>query len=148
MKSPRLSLEDNVEKWVNADNKLHRNEKDGPAIIREDGEVEYWKNGRKHRINGPAVITPYKIEWWQNGQRHRKDGPAIIYSNGMKEWWRYGQRHRIDGPAMIWPLGEVAWFLENAAYDTFEKWAKDTPISDEEIAFMKLKYDGRWEEND
>ena len=25
--------------------------------------------------------------WYKNGKRHRENAPAIIYSNGKTEWW-------------------------------------------------------------
>lgn len=28
----------------------------GPAIIWDDGSLEWWQNDKKHRLNGPAVI--------------------------------------------------------------------------------------------
>jgi hypothetical protein len=32
-----------------------------------------WANGHK--------------EWWVNGKRHRMDGPAVEWANGDKEWY-------------------------------------------------------------
>jgi hypothetical protein len=34
----------------------------------------------------------HREEWWQNGQRHRVDGPAIIRADGREEWWEYDVR--------------------------------------------------------
>ncbi len=31
-------------------------------------------------------------EWFLNGKRHRDDGPAVEYSNGDKEWWINGKK--------------------------------------------------------
>ena len=42
---------------------------DLPAVISARGDLEYWKNGRRHRDNGPAVI--------------RKDGVCSWYKNGV-----------------------------------------------------------------
>ena len=60
-------------------------------IENEDGSIveTYWRDGEKHREDGPAEIERWAdgtvIEsYWQNGQRHRlaKDGhyvgPALI----------------------------------------------------------------------
>lgn len=66
--------------------------------IRHDGVgliKSWWLNGKKHRINGPAVeientrngdkyITKF---WYFNGQHHREDGPAIEYYDGHKDWY-------------------------------------------------------------
>ncbi len=51
-------------------------------------------------------------EWWKNGKRHRLDGPAIEWVDGTKEWWIDGQRHRLDGPALIYPDGDKLWWYE------------------------------------
>ena len=47
---------------------LHR-DGDLPAVISARGDLEYWKNGRRHRDNGPAII--------------RKDGVCSWYKNGV-----------------------------------------------------------------
>jgi hypothetical protein len=71
--------------------KLHR--EDGPAIEWSNGYKEWWINGNRHRENGPAIeyISGTK-KWFKNGERHREDGPAIELSNGYKEWWINGER--------------------------------------------------------
>ena len=38
--------------------------------------------------------------WFKNGKRHREDGPAIEYANGDKFWFINGKCHREDGPAV------------------------------------------------
>jgi hypothetical protein len=50
-------------------------------------------------------------EWWLNGERHRVGGPAIECSNGDKEWWLNGELHRVDGPAIEWVDGSKSWFI-------------------------------------
>ena len=79
-----------------------------------------WKNkkGEFHREDGPAVIYNNGIvEWWWNGMRHRLDGPAIDRLEGYTEeiewariWCRYGQIHREDGPAVERNNGTVRWY--------------------------------------
>ncbi len=46
--------------------------------------------------NKPYVITNSdgSKEWYLNGKRHRIDGPAIEWSNGTKEWWVNGKRYK------------------------------------------------------
>lgn len=48
-------------------NKLHR-DGDKPAVIAQDGGLEWWIKAAKHRDHKkPAVITTSgKYEWWQN----------------------------------------------------------------------------------
>ena len=56
----------------------------------EDGDLYYYKDPEKqilHRRDGPAVIyEDGDVEYWQNGRMHRLDGPAIEWSDGSKEW--------------------------------------------------------------
>jgi hypothetical protein len=30
--------------------------------------------------------------WYKNDKRHREDGPAIIYKNGKQEWYINGRK--------------------------------------------------------
>lgn len=54
--------------------------------------VAYYKNGKLHRENDPAVewATGTK-SWLMNDAYHRIDGPAIEYGDGKKEWWINGK---------------------------------------------------------
>ena len=54
---------------------IHR--EDGPAIYRKDGTKEWHIKGKRHRLDGPAVVAPEKEEYWENGKQHRMMGPAI-----------------------------------------------------------------------
>ena len=38
--------------------------------------------------------------WFKNGKRHREDGPAVEYANGDKYWYKDSKYHREDGPAV------------------------------------------------
>ena len=42
------------------------------------------------RINSTG--TQY---WYRNGKFHRTDGPAIIWADGVQEWWENGQLKEI-----------------------------------------------------
>jgi antitoxin component YwqK of YwqJK toxin-antitoxin module len=100
------------------------------------------KNGKLHRLDGPAEICYYKNgtslvgsatikfeSWYQNGLSHRLDGPANIgyYENGNKKyetWYRQdpgppqnGSVHRLDGPAHI-------GYYEDGNKD-YEQWFKN-----------------------
>ncbi len=81
------------------------------------------KNGRLHRLDGPAIErTDGTKYWYQNGLRHRSDGPAIEFPNGGKEWWLNGVIHREDGPACISSSGIKWWYLDYIYYETKEKY--------------------------
>lgn len=78
----------NTRRMITEHGILHR--LDGPAITLDSGD-QYWIiNGKRHRTDGPAVITfeqtrllqSYNCirydEWYQNGKLHRLDGPAVV----------------------------------------------------------------------
>ena len=53
----------------------------------ENGNIyceEYWVNGKKHRLDGPAVVYYYENgnihceQYWVNDKYHRLDSPAHI----------------------------------------------------------------------
>ena len=117
-------------------------------IFYPDGEKQWYKHGKLHRDDGPAVIMPngyraYKA-WYKNGERHREDGPAVICSDGCKAWWRDGKRHREDGPAWINPNGTRKWYQNGKLHrddgpaminaDGTKEWYQNgTKISKEDI---------------
>ncbi len=39
-------------------------------------------------------------EWYKNGKRHRTDGPAVEWFDGTRFWYKKGLPHREDGPAI------------------------------------------------
>ena len=84
------------------DGNLHSYD-DKPACRHGDGSEHWYKHGKLHRDNGPAIINPRRGEiWYQNGEMHRDDGPAIDYSQrGVRMWYHHGKLHRLDGPAVI-----------------------------------------------
>lgn len=65
------------------------------------GAQAYFKNGLKHRMNGPAVIQRDGTrEYFKEGLRHRSGGkPAIVKTNGIVEYWEDGvfiKKEKID----------------------------------------------------
>ncbi len=89
---------------------LHRD--DGPAVMKPDGELEWYQHGQLHRDDSPARIYSYGTQaWYQHGKRHRDDGPAVIDPDGTQEWYRHGRRHREDGPAVIEADGTQEWWI-------------------------------------
>lgn len=97
------------------DGKKHR--EDGPAVITETSK-EWWINGKKHRVDGPAVIMHNgSVLYYQNGLLHREGGPAIELSNGLKEWYINGNRHREDGPAYEFGIYKE-WWVNNKLHRT------------------------------
>ncbi len=84
-------------------------------------------------------------KWYKDGKRHREDGPAIIYANGRQYWYKDGKRHREDGPAVIWPDGTQYWYINNKDItNDITIWAKDRNIdlnnlSDNDKMILKLE---------
>jgi hypothetical protein len=67
--------------------------------------------------------------WYKDGRRHRENGPAIEYTDGTKVWYKNGWWHREDGPAKELPDGTKRWYLENERYSQIV--LKDQIILDE-----------------
>jgi hypothetical protein len=54
--------------------------------------------------------------WFKDGKYHREDGPAVEYADGSKDWYKNGNLHREDGPAVEYPGGKKYWFLKDKQY--------------------------------
>ncbi len=68
--------------------------------IDKDGNKRWYKNGRLHRVNGPAIeYTNGTKHWYQHGKRHRLDGAAIEFSHGTKRWYVRGVK--IEKPKLM-----------------------------------------------
>ena len=81
-------------------------------IISSTGTQSWYKDGKLHRENGPAVILTNGSQfWYKDGKLHRENGPAIIYSDGKQYWFQNDKLHREDGPAVNSPIDEYqAWY--------------------------------------
>jgi hypothetical protein len=104
------------------------------------GTKEWWVNGEHHRIDGPAFdFVDGRERWCIDGKYHRIDGPAVEWADGSKYWYLTGKLHRIDGPAIEDIDGTIEWYLSNIKY-SFAEFITKAPITQEEIAILKLKY--------
>lgn len=76
--------------WYDDNRALHR-DYDLPAQIHPgSGFQSWWRHGKRHRVNGPAIITiSGEQHWLQNGVLHRTDGPAIIYGSQVPDTYDY-----------------------------------------------------------
>ena len=56
-----------------------------------DGTIEYYKDNKRHREDGPAIehIDGGKY-WYKNGKQHREDGPAVESYSGVKYYYING----------------------------------------------------------
>lgn len=83
------------------------------AVVGVFGTLQYFKNGKPHREDGPACEWANGTkEWFKEGKRHRIDGPAAEYPNGDKFWFKEGNYHREDGPAIEFASGNKEWYIE------------------------------------
>ena len=74
--------------------------------------TEYTLEGRRHRLDGPAVEwSNGSKEWLVDDRLHRLDGPALESADGIKMWLVKGKLHNLDGPAIEEPDGRKRWFV-------------------------------------
>ena len=88
---------------------------DFSGTIENSNGTRYWyQNGKRHRLDGPAIEahSGYKA-WYQDDRLHRLDGPAIEYSNGFKHWYQNGKLHRLDGPAIECANNYKEWYIDS-----------------------------------
>lgn len=67
---------------------------DYPILFGRRGVWKRWfKNGLKHRDNGPAIASDddQEVHWYREGLKHRDDGPAITLSDGTSRWYVNGE---------------------------------------------------------
>jgi hypothetical protein len=109
MKNGMIVDEEGNKYWYK-NGKWHR--KNGPAIEWADGSKYWYFYGQYHREDGPAVDEANGTkEWYINGQLHREDGPARERADGSKYWRIRGKLHREDGPAIEWADGTKEWCI-------------------------------------
>jgi len=87
------------------------------------------------------VIDEYGTQrWYKNGKIHREDGPAVIYASGSQEWRINGKLHRTDGPAVIYADGFQAWWLYGRNYEFNDYVNEIFPLNCKEKMVFLLKY--------
>ena len=106
-----------VERWYRL-GKLHR--LDGPAVIADNGLYQHWyRYGKRHREDGPAIVDEREgIVWYHLGKIHRVEGPAVVLVNGFMAWYRSGKLHREGGPAVMKQDGTQEWWLKGKKIKT------------------------------
>jgi len=120
-------LEDGTKEWWKGD---FRHRDYGPAVVRPNGEVEWWHEGEEYDKDDYESFCPivrYNLdgtkEFLLEGLRHRDGGPAVVRLDGRTEWFCHGMRHRDGGPAVTNPNGltdttaEEEWYK----YDKYHR---------------------------
>jgi hypothetical protein len=83
---------------------------------------------------GWKMKTPTLVEQILN--HVMKDDKIKVDKDGIAEF------HDESGPAFVLD-GWAIWYLDNVRV-TFEEWCERTGKTDEEIIFLKLKYNTKW----
>ena len=68
--------------------------------------------------NGLIIDTNGTKCWYRHGKFHRTDGPAVERANGDKFWYRHGKLHRKDGPAIEYANGDKFWYINDRTFTT------------------------------
>ena len=89
-----------------------------PMITKSITQKEHLKLSKKE-LNGKFKIDG-DVYHLKNGRPHRLDGPAIEYSDGGKDWYKNGKLHRLDGPASTFEEDEY-YFINGKEY-SYEEW--------------------------
>ena len=104
-------------------------------IIDIIGNKYWYKDGKHHREDGPAIeFANGDKAWYKEGLHHREDGPAIDSINGSKWWIIQGKIHRVDGPAIEYADGDKLYYYLD----------KRIECSSDEEYFKLLKLKAFW----
>ncbi len=62
------------------------------------------------KLQGMHIKNNGAKYWYKDGKHHRTDGPAIVFADGVECWYQNGKLHREDGPAFILPVGYASHY--------------------------------------
>ncbi len=71
-------------------------------------------------IVNPIIDQVGNKRWFKDGRLHREDGPAVEYCWGAAEYYINGVRHRLDGPAIIRKNGNNKYYINGINYNELE----------------------------
>ncbi len=83
------------------------------------------------------TYTDGSKEWYKNGKLHRTNGPAVEYPEGSKAWYLNNKLHRINGPAVEYPSGTKCWY-KNGKLINPKVLVKKGYITEEELFLILL----------
>jgi hypothetical protein len=78
-------------------------------------KIKNWSDIPKN-FTGVAEYENGSKSWYKDGKRHRRNGPAVECFDGTKYWYKEGDPHREDGPAVEYSDGVKNWYLEGKFY--------------------------------
>ena len=111
----------------------------GCDVESEDGSKVWYKDGRCHREDGPAVERadgskgwffkgifvgegdePDPALWARLTSTEANGGPllngCVVILGGDKRWYKDDLRHREDGPAVERVDGDTRWYINGKYY--------------------------------
>lgn len=115
-----------------------------PEKMEEDGSIVYRiSKGRKHRLNGPAVIEVDGTEkWYYKGHLHRVEGPAVTKADGTQEWYLEGRlQKRIEPNGWVSHFNAKGKLHNPVGYATYNEKEDIYEVRINGHLFMEYYYD-------
>lgn len=78
--------------------------------------------GKLHCVDGWARQLYGQTEYWIDGKRHCLSGPAVIFSNGGKQWWVNGKLHSYKHAACQYPSGNKEYWIHGRHFESEAEW--------------------------
>ena len=97
------------------------------GIYKRNGGIQYYKDNKLHRLDGPAVIFESGLRWWfKEGKFHRTNGPAIYNTRerSTRIWFQEGKRHNTYGPAVEYTNGNYKYYIRGVWIDGIEEFER------------------------
>lgn len=108
-------------------------------IIKEEGHIVFNSfyspaSVAEGKFTGSLLLAKanHNVQYRKNGRYHREDGPAFFYLdeklNDYEEWFLDGKRHNVYGPAIKWGKqrdGEEEYWIDGVYFPTKEEWKKE-----------------------
>ena len=81
-------------------------------------QIEVWdRNDIPEKYTGVALsLATESTMYYKEGKLHREDGPAIEFPDGGKHWFKDGNHHRVNGPAVEYSSGCKEWWVDDFLY--------------------------------
>lgn len=104
-----------------------------------------YKPNREPYKDGAHKFSCGTLVWFKNGRKHREDGPCAIRPDGYEYWGINGRWHREDGPALthngkIRSQGDCWWFKGELCESINDYIAVNDELDDEDATLLKLKW--------
>ncbi len=98
----------------------------GTDEIKKEYTYSQWNDIVGEKYNAEYICDEYEDGakyWYKEGKLHRLDGPAIDDVDG-KIWYKECKLHRLDGPACEYADGQTTFWIEDVRYEEKDYWEK------------------------